>query len=219
MTGPTNREEGAMSAAALLSRDPGGEGFTVADLHALPDGGPRYELIDGSIIVSPSATHAHNIVARWFANALDEARPSDEYVVGTDQSTVIDEHNELRPDVDVARARALETTPFPISDLVLAVEVVSPKSSWLRDTETKRALYARAGVPSYWIVVPEDDAPTIAVAELVLDEQTGQYAYRTHYTTDVFTAERPWPVTIDLPAMTARRARLLEQASKGAGPC
>ena len=31
-------------------------GFTVADLHALPDDGLRYELIDGSIIVSPSPT-------------------------------------------------------------------------------------------------------------------------------------------------------------------
>lgn len=207
-----------MSAAALLSRDPGGEGFTVADLHALPEDGPRYELIDGSIIVSPSATIDHNVIAHWIGSCLDDSNPGNAYVVGYDQSTTIDDHNEPRPDVAVAEIAALQKTPFPISDLVLAVEVVSPKSSWLRDTETKRALYARAGVPSYWIVVPEDDAPTIAVAELVLDEQTGQYAYRTHYTTDVFTAERPWPVTIDLPAMTARRARLLEQASKGAGP-
>jgi hypothetical protein len=30
--------------------------FTVADLHALPDDGLRCELIDGSLIVSPSAT-------------------------------------------------------------------------------------------------------------------------------------------------------------------
>jgi Uma2 family endonuclease len=27
----------------------------------------------------------------------------------------------------------------------------------LRDTETKRGLYARAGVPSYWIVVPDEE--------------------------------------------------------------
>jgi hypothetical protein len=42
-----------MSAALTLSRDPGSAGYTVADLHALPENGPRYELIDGSIIVSP----------------------------------------------------------------------------------------------------------------------------------------------------------------------
>lgn len=202
-----------MGAAALLSRDPGSRGYTVADLHALPEDGPRYELINGSIIVSPSATIDRNIIARWFAYLLDESNPANEYVVGTDQSTTVDDHNEPRPDVAVARASVLQMTPFPISKLVLAVEVVSPKSSWLHDTETKRALYARAGVPSYWIVAPEDDSPTIALAELVLDEQTGQYAYRTHYTTDAFTTDQPWLVTVDLPALTERRARLLEQAA------
>jgi hypothetical protein len=48
---------------------------------------------------------------------------------------------------------------------------------------------------------------------LVLDPQTGQYAYRTHYTAEVFTTDRPWPVTIDLPALTKRRARLVERAA------
>ena len=50
-----------------LYRDPGTRGFTVTDLHDLPEDGPRYELIDGSIIVSPSATMGHNTVARWIA--------------------------------------------------------------------------------------------------------------------------------------------------------
>jgi len=64
-----------------------------------------------------------------------------------------------------------------------------------------------AGVPSYWIVVPDRDAATIALAELVLDEQTRTYRYATHYTTDVFRTERPWPVKVDLPALAARMAR------------
>ncbi|NEE01555.1 Uma2 family endonuclease [Phytoactinopolyspora halotolerans] len=100
-----------MSAAQLLSRDPGHGGYTVADLHALPEDGPRYELIDGSIIVSPSATIDHNLIARWIANTLEESNPGGACVVGSDQSTTVDDHNEPR----------------------------------LRDTETKRALYARAG--------------------------------------------------------------------------
>jgi Uma2 family endonuclease len=199
-----------------LSRNPGSGGYTVADLHALPEDGPRYELIEGSIIVSPSATTDHNVIAHWLGSLLDESNPGDEYVVGFDQSTTVDDHNEPRPDVTVARLSTLQVTPFPISELVLAVEIVSPKSSWLRDTEIKRALYARAGVPSYWIVVPEDESPTIALAELVLDQQTGQYAYRTHYTTEVFTTDRPWAVTLDLPALTARRRRLIRLSSGSA---
>ena len=59
------------------------------------------------------------------------------------------------------------------------------------------------------IVVPDADKPTIALAELVLDEPGGQYRFATHYTTDVFTTEVPWAVRIDLPQLTRRRARML----------
>jgi Uma2 family endonuclease len=196
-----------------VSHDPGAEGYTVADLHALPEDGPRYELIDGSIIASPSATTDHNLIAHWFGHLLDGSNPGAPYVVGYDQSTTVDDHNELRPDVTVSHINTLQVTPFPISELVLAVEVVSPKSSWLRDTETKRALYARAGVPSYWIVVPDADSPTIKLAELVLNEQTGEYTYRTPYISEVFSTDRPWPITVDLLALATRRARLIERAA------
>jgi Uma2 family endonuclease len=191
------------------------EGFTLADLHGLPENGLRYELIDGSIVVSPSATVSHNTIARWIANLIEEANPYPDYLVSTDQSTTIDNHNEPRPDIVVVHARNLETTPFPASDMLLAVEVISPHSA-LRDTETKRALYARACVPSYWIVRPDVDKPTIALAELVLDEQSHEYRYATHYTTGVFRTECPWPMEIDLPALTARRARALPFAQHGA---
>jgi len=195
--------------AALIGFDrPGPRGYTTADLHALPDDGRRYELIDGSLIVSPSATIDHNTIGLWIANILWESNPTDEYIVGTDQSTTIDAHNEPRPDVVVTRAEHLRHTPFPIADATLVVEVVSPTSA-LRDTETKRALYAKAGVPACWIVVPDEDKPTVALAELVLDGDSGQYRYVTHYTTEAFETHRPWPVRIDLPALTRRRARLM----------
>ncbi|MGW0435170.1 Uma2 family endonuclease [Micromonospora sp. NPDC003197] len=198
----------AMTAALIGFDRPGPRGYTTADLHALPDDGRRYELIDGSLIVSPSATIDHNTIARWIANLLEDACPSDDYAVGTDQSTTIDAHNEPRPDIVVTRAEHLRHTPFPITDASLVVEVVSPTSA-LRDTETKRALYAKAGVPAYWIVVPDEDKPTISLAELVLDGESGQYRYLAHYTTEAFETRHPWPVRIDLPELTRRRARLM----------
>jgi Uma2 family endonuclease len=188
-----------------LVRDPGQDGYTVADLHALPDDGPRYELIDGSMIVSPSATTSHNDIIRWIAHLLENCRPGDDYMVGMDQSVNVDDHNEPRPDVLVAPAEFYDRTPLPIAGCQLVVEVVSPTSA-LRDTETKRALYARAGVPAYWIVVPDPEKGGIALAELVLDG--GAYRYATHYTTGVFRTDRPWPVEIDLPALAARADRM-----------
>ncbi|GAA1411164.1 Uma2 family endonuclease [Catellatospora coxensis] len=195
-----------MSAAVakLAQLRPGARGYTVADLHTLPEDGPRYELIDGSIIVSPSATGSHNMFARWIAQLLEEANPDTAYVVGTDQSVTIDEHNEPRPDVVVYPSAHLDDSPFPVDGVQLVVEVVSPTSA-LRDTEVKRVLYARAGVPFYWVVVPDSDADTIALAELVLEE--GKYRYATHYTSGVFRTQQPWPVEIDLPALAARTAR------------
>jgi Uma2 family endonuclease len=197
---------GDMTAVPVFPHPTDEHGFTVDDLYAIPEDGLRYELIDGSIIVSPSASAGHNRIANWIAAALEDANPGDEYFVSTDVSARIDKRNEPRPDIVVVRPDHFEESPFPIGDALLVGEVVSP-TSVLRDTEIKRAVHARAGVPFYWIVVPANDKPTIALAELVLDPSSGTYNYATHYTTDVFRTERPWPVEIDLPALTERRAR------------
>jgi Uma2 family endonuclease len=202
----------AMSAdAPPWPRRPDSLGFTVADLHALPDDGLRYELIDGSIIVSPSATWGHNNIARWIANILEDVCPGEDWIVGTDQSAAVDDRNEPRPDLVVAHVRNITRTPFPITDAALVGEVVSPNSA-LRDTETKRGLYARAGVPAYWIVVTDKDTGVISLAELRLDG--ARYRYATHYTSDAFHTDHPWPVTIDLPELSRRWARILELAGE-----
>jgi Uma2 family endonuclease len=197
-----------MSTAPITIPRASADGFTTADLHALPDDGRRWELIDGSLILSPSATINHNTIALWIANALWDSNPSDDHVIGLDQSANVDQHNELRPDVVVAPARFWEQSPFPIAESRLVVEVISP-TSVLRDTETKRALYARAGVPAYWIVVPAAEEPTISLAELRLDDAGREYRFATHYTTGVFETDVPWPVRIDLPALTVKRARIM----------
>jgi Uma2 family endonuclease len=199
-----------MTAAPLSLGLPDAYGFTTADLHALPEDGRRWERIDGSLIVSPCATLDHNIIARWIAQVLEEACPDDDLLVGTDQSATIDEHNEPRPDIIVASACHLHQRPFPMAGARLVVEVVSP-TSVLRDTETKRALYARAGLPVYWIVAADRDDPTIRIAELRLDEAARQYRFVTHYSADVFETDMPWPLTIDLPRLSARRARAMER--------
>ena len=150
-------------------------------------------------------------IALWIADILWDSKLSDEFVIGTDQSATIDDHNEPTPDVIVAPADYLQQSPFPIEGAQLVVEVISP-TSVLRDTETKRALYARAGVPAYWIVVPDADKPTISLAELVLDEPGGSYRFATHYTTEVFETTTPWPIRVDLPQLIARRARNMRVA-------
>ena len=202
-----------MTATAMPTsplRLPDSYGYTVDDLHAIPEDGRRYELIDGSIIVSPSATLDHNTIAFWLAGLLWDSNPGDEYVVGTDQSANVDDHNEPRPDIVVARVRNLLRSPFPIDDAVLVGEVVSP-SSGLRDRVTKRELYAAAGVQSYWLVEPDDRQPTISLTEFRLGPG-GTYARVADRVTGAFRTDAPWPLEIDLAALTERRARLIRLA-------
>jgi Uma2 family endonuclease len=192
-------------------RCPEPSGWTTADLHALPDDGLRYELIDGSLIVSPSATSGHNLIARWIAQVMEAAAPTDEWIVSTDQSTTIDNRNEPRPDIVVANVKHISRSPFPITDTLLVAEVVSP-TSVLRDTETKKGLYARAGVPAYWIVVPDTDTRTISLTELRLDH--GTYRHETHDPDALFATAYPWPLTINLPGLSARWASMLDLAQR-----
>ena len=56
------------------------------------------------------------------------------------------------PDVVVVRhATGRRSTPLPVSDVLLVVEVVSP-STRRKDRQIKPAEYAAAGVPAYWRV-------------------------------------------------------------------
>jgi Uma2 family endonuclease len=197
-----------VSATSWLPR-PDALGFTAADLHALPEDGLRYELLDGSLVVSPSATSGHNAIARWIASELEDSCPDEEWMVGTDQSTSINDRSEPRPDIVVHRTRHVSRSPLPITDVSLVGEVVSPHSG-LRDTEEKRSLYADAGVPAYWIVMPDEDKGVISLAELRLEGKA--YRYETHYTTDILETTHPWSTRIDLPKLSRRWARMLELA-------
>lgn len=197
-----------VSATSWLPQ-PDALGFTAAHLHELPDDSLRYELIDGSLIVSPSATGSHNVIAWWIAIELRNSCPSKEWFVGLDQSASINDRNEPRPDFVVYRTRHMKRSPFPIADASLVGEVVSP-SSGLHDTEIKRRVYARAGVPAYWIVIPDEENGVISLAELRLDGEA--YRYETHYTADVFETAHPWPVRIDLPDLSRQWREYLELA-------
>jgi hypothetical protein len=54
--------------------------------------------------------------------------------------------------------------------------------------------------------------PRISLAELRLDG--GHYRYATHYTAEVFRTDHPWPLVINLPALSERWATLLDIAGQ-----
>lgn len=141
---------------------PWGEPLTVDDLDAIPDDGHRYELIDGTLLVTPSPVTVHQLAVIRVAMMLTAAAGPSFLVLPAPFDWVVDEVTKFQPDVvvaqrsDVGEAR-LERTPL------LLVEVLS-RSTRLADLTLKRSAYEAAGVSEYWIVDP--GVPSLTVLRL-----------------------------------------------------
>jgi Uma2 family endonuclease len=193
---------GVVTVAPLL---PERREWTVDDLAELPSD-LNYELINGRLVLpSPTAMHQDTCVRVLLAI---EANCPPDVVPIIDLSLKIDRRNEPRPDVVVISTAHYGVSPVPVEDAVLAVEVLSPSSTF-RDLHEKANVYARAGVKIYWVV----DAlrAEMSLTEWVLDEDRRDYKPRAH-TTEMFETDDPWSITLDLPALTARRDALLKRA-------
>ena len=137
-----------MSARAILTYD---------DYPARPDDGHRYELYEGELVMTPSPRTRHQSVIGNLHLALAEHVRSQAlgelYVSPLD--VILSRITVLQPDlVYVERARLGIVTERAIEGApTLVVEVLSSSTS-ARDRGIKQALYARYGVPYYWIVEP-----------------------------------------------------------------
>lgn len=141
--------------------------WTVADLYALPDDGLRYELVEGTLLVSPPPAPVHQLAARRLATLLAGVLPpSWEVVEAVGVSVPGDTF--LIPDVVVADAELFQqpTGGFPPDRVTLVAEIVSP-SSRRADRQWKPELYAEAGIPAYWRVeLQGPDSPVIVAYAL-----------------------------------------------------
>jgi len=132
------------------------------------------EIVDGMVVVSPSASKRHNRLARVIANALDAAG-GEGWNADTDFDVRLQDVplNNRRPDVTVYRADTIDLLPTRPEHVLLVVEVVSPGSE-TTDRIVKADQYARAGIAFYWRV---EQAATGAplIYTYVLDPASGTY--------------------------------------------
>lgn len=147
------------------------------------------EVADGVAIHCESPSEAHQGVEQGLLTAIGEAVRKHDQRHGSCHKTRVEldvlisdvpRLNFRRPDVVVYRClpedRSERWRNKPLaSDLVVAIEVVSG-TSISTDLDAKRRLYARSGIPHYWIVrMASDDGPAISVERLRLTDG-GQYA-------------------------------------------
>jgi Uma2 family endonuclease len=148
-----------MSAVTTLPR---GRAFTRADLERMPDDGHRYELIDGSLVVTPAPSPPHQVIVLNLAIALKAACPDDLRVLTAPLDVALAPDTVVQPDLLVARRADFTERDLPTAPL-LAVEVLSPSTRRI-DLTLKRSRFEAAGCPSYWVVDPE--GPSITTWEL-----------------------------------------------------
>jgi len=167
-----------------------GRPFTVDDLEAMPDDGRRYELIDGMLTVSPVPMLRHQKIVTKLAALLDARCPANLHTLPAPFAVQPSKTTELQPDVLVAREEDFTEKLLPVAPL-LVVEVLSPSTA-INDLNNKKAAYERLGVPSYWIIDPQQ--PTLIAFELDPDGHYRQVAEVKGE--DAFEPVRPFPVRV-----------------------
>jgi Uma2 family endonuclease len=122
------------------------------DLGVFQPGEP-IELIGGELMVAEPQGAAHYTAIRKTARAL-EAAFGPGWEVRTQGPIGLDDESEPEPDVAVVAGRPEDYRSAHPSRPVLTVEVA--ESSLGSDRERKGSLYARAGLPDYWVLNLED---------------------------------------------------------------
>jgi Uma2 family endonuclease len=166
-TGPTSAET-----TALLLESP--RLLSVDDYHRMIEAGildedERVELLEGVILAMTPQSPAHARCMRRLTRLLAR-RLGDDHDVAVQLPLTLGSRNEPEPDVAVVRADAAPRDQHP-GTAVLVIEVA--RESLRRDRRVKGTVYARAGIPEYWIVNLET-----RVVEVFSDADAASGAYR-----------------------------------------
>lgn len=175
---------------------PWGAVLTEDDLASMPDDGHRYELLDGTLLVTPAPSFGHQTCVTSLLVLFHAARQPGQTVLVAPFDVRLSRITVLEPDLLVARRSDITPARLEAPPL-LAVEVLSPSTRSI-DLGAKRLAYEAAGVPAYWLVDP--DGPSLTVLEL----DAGRYVERA-----TVTGDEPFPATFPF-AVTVVPARLLD---------
>jgi Uma2 family endonuclease len=132
--------------------------WTRRDVVADPNSPERYEVIEGELYLPPTPTMGHQDVVLNLATLLkqyvDERDAGKVAIAPLD--VIISEDESLQPDIlFIAKDRLDIVKDYVEGPPDLVVEVASPSTS-SRDRVVKSRVYARFGVPNFWIVDPSD---------------------------------------------------------------
>ncbi len=108
------------------------------------------ELLEGWLVCKMSKNAPHTTASRYIRAALAKLLTSNVFMDDEDPITL--EESEPEPDIFVVRGQAQDyAIHHPLAEDVLLVVEISD-STLQQDRTTKKRIYARAGLPIYWLV-------------------------------------------------------------------
>ena len=135
--------------------------WTTADVRELMDESrawPRYELLNGELIVTPAPRWHHQVAIQRLTRILSDYCDSEPIgvVVNSPSDLELKPGTITQPDVFVVPNSLLPETDEPVgwervTALLLAVEVISP-STVRTDRVEKSEFYLESGVAEYWVM-------------------------------------------------------------------
>jgi Uma2 family endonuclease len=175
--------------AAMTSGDTTPGDATLADLESMPtNDGKRYELVNGHIVVSPWPSH-YGGVSFHLGPILSHAVPPGHASYRLCRLDLSDDER-IYPDLMVAPHSSVGDQGVH-SPVLMIVEVLSGLSE--EDMARKRAAYAAAEVPAYWLIDAEKPLATC------LKLEGGEYV--TYAEGPVVAVAWPLAVTVDVAAV------------------
>uniref|UniRef100_B8HRA1 Putative restriction endonuclease domain-containing protein n=1 Tax=Cyanothece sp. (strain PCC 7425 / ATCC 29141) TaxID=395961 RepID=B8HRA1_CYAP4 len=108
------------------------------------------ELLEGWLVYKMPKNPPHRIATKLIRDALAELLPSGWYVDTQEPITLAD--SEPEPDVMVVQGQTRDYSDRHPGGEAVALVIEVADSTLERDRNIKKALYARAGIPIYWIV-------------------------------------------------------------------
>lgn len=131
------------------------EVYQMMEIGILPEES-GWELIDGEIIHRMTIGSRHASIVRRLEKYLE--RNFGDFVMVSGQNPIhVDEHNEPEPDIALLKPREdfyAEKHPAP-DDVLLVIEVSDSTLEY--DRETKKNLFAEAGIKEFWLINLRDD--------------------------------------------------------------
>jgi len=163
--------------------------LTYADLESMPDDGHRYELVDGSLIVTPAPSRLHQFASAELMRRLLASCPPHLAVLAAPVDVRLTDLTVFQPDLLVVERETYFRLDEPVAPL-LVVEILSPSTQEF-DRSTKFNKFQASGCPSYWLV--DAAQPRLTAWNLV----DGAYAQVGDVKGDqAWTAQLPFGVTV-----------------------